>query len=77
MHYQHPQLEFKMDTCIVIELGRSGGLCVEIDEKTHSKNNKDITKTDKKYWNHVVITLLGLNQVIILIKNSLNILMMK
>ena len=40
MHYQHPQLEFKMDTCIVIELGRSGGLCVEIDEKTHSKYNK-------------------------------------
>ncbi|BCS83383.1 hypothetical protein QLL95_gp0740 [Cotonvirus japonicus] len=40
VHYQHPQLEFKMDTCIIIELNRVGGLCVEIDEKTHGSYHK-------------------------------------
>lgn len=37
IHYQHPELEFRMDTNIVIEAGRCGGLAIEIDEKTHGK----------------------------------------
>lgn len=36
MHYQHPELRYKMDTVIVMELSRSGGLSIEINEKGHS-----------------------------------------
>ncbi|BCS83606.1 hypothetical protein QLL95_gp0517 [Cotonvirus japonicus] len=40
MHYQHPELEFKIDTNIVIETGVTGGLAIEIDESNHSSYKK-------------------------------------
>ncbi|BCS82872.1 hypothetical protein QLL95_gp1251 [Cotonvirus japonicus] len=40
VHYQHPELEFRMDMCIVLELNQTGGLCIEIDENGHGKYDK-------------------------------------
>ncbi|BCS82833.1 hypothetical protein QLL95_gp1290 [Cotonvirus japonicus] len=40
MSYQHPELEFRMDMNMVIEIGREGGLCVEIDENGHNNYDK-------------------------------------
>lgn len=40
MNYQHPELEFKMDTNMIIEAGRCGGLVIEIDENNDGKYNE-------------------------------------
>ncbi len=37
MIYQHPELDFKMDMCLVINPTNVGGLVIEIDEKNHNK----------------------------------------
>lgn len=41
MHYQHPKLEFRMDTHMVMEINQTGGLCIEIDENGHGNYNVD------------------------------------
>lgn len=46
MHYQHPELRYRMDAVIVLEISRSGGLTIEIDEKGHG--NYDETSHEKR-----------------------------
>jgi hypothetical protein len=40
MNYQHSELEFKMDTNMIIEAERCGGLVIEIDENDPGKYNE-------------------------------------